>query len=163
MRLFLDSLLIQNSQVGCHIYQEHRADPSLIHLQEINRSLACECLENMREENDPFTFAQAHHFMAIACLYNHGLIRAGTFHHKRAVEAIKRNNIRFVPSQQGLPCTRAAFSEEVHERAVFLAQVVYSEINKRFLAGDPEDPELDLEKQFRYELPVRKHPLLLLC
>lgn len=112
----------------------------------------------MQESDDPFTFAQAHHFMAIACLYNHGLLR-GTYHHKIAVATIKRHNIRFAPSAHGSSSyDSTVFSEGVHERAVFLAQVVYSEINQRLFAGEQEDPDLDLESQFRYELPVRIFP-----
>lgn len=117
--------------------------------------LARNALGSMRSEDDPFTFAQAHHFMAVACLYNHGL-GSGRMHHKKAVAAIKRHDIRFVPRMPplGVACVRSVFGEEVHERAVFLAQVIYSEINNRFIGGEAEDSGLDLEKQFRYELPV---------
>lgn len=117
--------------------------------------LTWEWLAEMRENDDPLQLAKAYHFLSMACLYTHNLA-IGKRYQSMAFEIIKRNDIRFVPHSSGtnlLPSTRE-FSEEVHERATFLGQLVYSELDLQLVVGEPAELSADLEQQFRYELPV---------
>jgi hypothetical protein len=142
--------------VGCHLYQESRVDFSLLHMEAMNMQLAMEALASMREEDDPFQLARAYGFLAMAFLYTHNLA-IGKRYMRRVFEIVNRNNIRFVPLSGDLDgfLPIPEFSEDVHERAAFLSQMVYTEFDLQFVAGIPADFCFDLEDQFRYELPVR--------
>lgn len=117
--------------------------------------LTWESLSDMREEVDPFQLARAYHFLSMACLYTHNLA-VGKRYQSISFDILKRNNIRFVPSSSGhnvLPTVRE-FSEEAHERASFLGQLIYSELDLQLVVGEPAELSAELEHQFRYELPV---------
>jgi hypothetical protein len=80
---------------------------------------------------------------------------------KLVAGTIKRNDIRFVPrhtvgymANQHINSPVSEFSEEVHERASFLSEVLYSEVDLILLTGGKETALLDLHTQFQQELPV---------
>ena len=113
----------------------------------------------MADHVDPFTLAQAWGFMGSATIFTHNITR-GKHYLRRCIELVKMNDIRFVPHLTGdeedvTSAPRLDFTEEVHERAVFLAQLIYWLTYMNLLDGHSEEHCADLEHQFRFELPVR--------
>jgi hypothetical protein len=107
----------------------------------------------MREEDDPFRYVQVFQFIATGSLHS-GLIVTTKRVLKRALEAVVRNNLRFVPSKSQLFPILPEFSEAVHERAECLAQLIYIQVHLDLADGDPLEGYGELEEQFRNELPV---------
>lgn len=140
---------------GCHLYQERRREFSLLHIQTKHLHLTCASLLDIKEEADPFMCALANHFMALICYYTHAL-RHGERYRRRVMEIIQRNNIRFVPSSDtgDIGSGILEYSEEVHERAAFLAEQIYTETDIHMIIGYREELCGDVEQQFRFELPV---------
>jgi hypothetical protein len=110
----------------------------------------------MREEDDPFCKAQAWIFMASASIFTHNITRAKHYL-RRVVEIVKRNGIRFVLSRLNAGDPEDAtvgYTEEAHERAAFMAQLLYWLTYLYLLDGHSEVYRDELERQFRDELPV---------
>lgn len=100
-------------------------------------------MKTIDEQEDPFSFALAYFYMGLA----HGYAQNSTMAIRtlrKSVESIRRNGIRYMPishgnaSQQGpnVLTSLPEFSEEVHERAVFLSQMLHSE-TFMYMAGQP--------------------------
>ena len=126
-----------------------------MHLQ-----LCWESLIPMREEDDPFTKVQAWSFMASAAIFTHNITRSKHYL-KRCVEIVKRNDIRFVlrsteeDTDHVISSRSLEFTEEAHERAVLLGQILYWLTYLYLLDGHSEEFSSAIERQFRFELPVR--------
>jgi hypothetical protein len=145
---------------GCNLYSERRKDYIFASNLDVYIRLAWESIASMAEEDDPLSFAQAHQFMSLACIYNHDL-SLGRQLLKEAVRIIRRNNIRFVPSQdlyederKRMPAT--SLPEKDHERISFLSELIFSEVYIKILSGDADwEMSSDLHHQFLKELSVR--------
>lgn len=108
----------------------------------------------MQEDEDPFAKAQGWMFMASGSISTHNIIQ-GKYYLKRCLDIVKRNDIRFVPHSEGaILSSTLEITEEVHERVVFLGQLIYWLGYMYLLDGHSEDDCSDLELQFRFELPV---------
>lgn len=113
----------------------------------------------MKEENDPLAKAQGWIFMASASVFTHNITRAKHYL-KRCLEIVKRNDIRFVPrSTDGISSFTLELTEENHERVVFLGQLLYWLSYLYLLDGHSEEEFTNLERQFRFELPVSDRSL----
>lgn len=115
--------------------------------------LCWESLLPMREEDDPMGKAQAWLFMTSASCFTHNIVRAKVFI-KRCLDTVKRNGIRFLPHSDEISSDTLELTEENHERVVFLGQLLYWLVYLYLVDGHVEDAMHDLERQFRFELPV---------
>lgn len=117
---------------GRHHYQLSRMDFSLWGSQGVLTQLTFRFLSMIRLEDEPLTFAQAHWMTALAMMVV-GNPNLAWKHYRRAVIAIKRHDIRFVPNTlidfPRIPSVTAGFipSEEDHERVAFLSKILYLE------------------------------------
>jgi hypothetical protein len=99
----------------------------------------------MREQDDPISLARA--FWAMAIVYTFpSSIRAAERYLLRSVDIIRRHNLRFVPmstgdttQQVGISSFIPPFSEQLHERIAFLADMLHVE-TFLYIAGQPGGP-----------------------
>lgn len=149
--------------VGCVFYQERRGSYFLSGIQSAHLQLALDALGTMREEDDPFSLAQANFFMGMA--YGHTQVIASAKQYlMRAVQITRRHNIRFVPmSEEGSPHSPPEFTEEVHERVAFLAHMLHLETAMYLVDKPPSAPPgVNFEEHIEYQLPVSASLLLFL-
>lgn len=151
---------------GAQAFQEQQGHFGLLYIQALHLHFTLEAFHTMKEEDDPFALAQANFFMGMA--YGHiQKIHVAARYLKRSVGIVRRNRIRFIPMLSGDEtndlCSLPPFSEEVHERAAFLAQMLYSEIVV-YLLGQPGANlgKSPWESHLTDELPVRAESHLLL-
>lgn len=143
------------------MYQERRGDFTYLYLIGLNMQMAWEAVAGMREEDDPFLLAQTYHYLFFGFMHSNNLIPAKRFL-RRSAGIVKRYNIRFVPISNSDAAAHSShvvssippFSDEIWERAVLLAKLVYSDIHLHLVTGHFENVCTDLETQFRMELPV---------
>ena len=80
------------------------------------------------------------------------ILQMGILYAQKGYDFIKAGNLRFVPT-----CGRPPpFSQDLHEKLASLSQAIYW-VNYTFLMRGGPEPQhtiIDLEKQFRQELPV---------
>lgn len=126
---------------GSQFYQEEHGQYFLLHVQAGHLLLSREALKTIQEKDDPFTYAQAHFYLGFAYTYARSIL-PGKRHLKRAVEALRRNNIRFVPMSTGdmeeyNPISTVVEPLDlVRERITLLSGVVFVEI-MFYLVGQP--------------------------
>jgi hypothetical protein len=146
--------------VGCHMYQEYQGHFGLLYIQAVHLRLSLEALATMVEEDDPVSLARANHFMAMAHAYTRN-VRSSKYYLRKTVDIIQRRQIRCVPisrtdsaHHESKVLTKVPpFSEEVHERVVFLAQMLYAGTFV-YLAGQPEGFGSAFDDSFDFGLPV---------
>lgn len=126
---------------GSQFYQEEHGQYFLLSIQAGHLLLSQEALKTMQEKGDPFTYAQAHFYMGFAYTYARSVV-LGNRLLKRAVEVIRRNNIRFVPMSTGDLAEHNLVSAVVEpldlmrERVTLLSGVVFIGIIF-YLVGQP--------------------------
>lgn len=134
------------NQFNSHIYG---AFPFIYHKAYFSH-LAFESLWNTRAEDDPFLYVQALQTMAsffLAVRYKLWAKRLV----ERAAATVCEYEIRFMPRQEAQPIP--AFSEEIHERAVCLSQLIYAQICLDIL-DESNDTLIELESEMEDELAV---------
>jgi len=102
--------------------------------------------------------------MTYACYWtHHGHL--GFRFLKICAQALQRNNIRFVPVSAGNAIEQVAvpeYSEEVHERTIVLSKTLCTSVLS-FLFSSSEELCIDIERQFRDELPCAYPALFQTC
>lgn len=117
---------------GSTYYQEILGSYCMLPAQAMHLQCSLDALHSMREEDDPLSLAQAYFYMGMAHAYMQA-IKVGKRYFKKCVDVVQRNKIRFVPISNGdgdslnIISTPPESQECVHERVVFLAQMVYLE------------------------------------
>lgn len=106
-------------------------------------------LKSMNPAEDPLSAARAYHMFSTAFLYVRAPI-PGNRYMKITLDVVKKAKIQFISPSETLP----EFSEELHEKIVFLGHLVYSQITLRLVEGGPPSACTYLEQQFREELHV---------
>ena len=115
---------------GCHFYQYKHPNYSLLQYQGELLRATYEALDMMRPEDDPLAYAQAQIHMSMAVM-SAGNFNIALNHLRKGVSTIRRFNIRFI--LQGMGGNDDAvqeiggYSEEAHERAVFLSKILHFE------------------------------------
>jgi hypothetical protein len=150
---------------GCHFYQERLGRYFLLPIRSKHLHLALQALRTMKEEDDPFSFAQANFFIGTAYLYVRA-VHVGNRYLKRAIQTIKRNNIRFVSSSRrdyissepnpniDPPLPETESLEIVYERCLLLGELVYIGV-VFYMIGQPTVKfDIVLEDYFLSQLPV---------
>lgn len=127
----------------------------LLPVHAMHLRLTIDALNSMVEEDNPFTFAQANFYLGLLYSYSVGAFREAKYHCQKAIEAVRRNRIRFVSISTGSHVgIKRENAEELHEKAVFLGQMLYMETHV-YLIGQPSfSTKFDLGEEFKAELPV---------
>jgi hypothetical protein len=122
---------------GCQFYQQLQGRFNLSHVEATHQKLTLTSLTSMNEE-DLLSLAQANIWMGLGCIYRR-LFRQAKPYMKTSLQII-RKNIRFFGGDTTTRQEKSMISpvppEEVHERVVFLSQVLYIEAAV-YLIGQP--------------------------
>lgn len=131
---FIHPFFIHFAEVsGCHFYQHNRSDFSLLQHQDELLRTTYEALNTMRPEDDPLAYAQAQIYMSMAVMNtgNTENIKIAMSHLRKGANTIRTFNISFVPQGAGgngsIVQEIEGYSEEAHERAVFLSKILHFE------------------------------------
>jgi hypothetical protein len=140
--------------VGCHFYQPRRADFPMREVQDAHFALACQALQQMKEEDDPFIYGQANHCLALSALYSQAT-EAAIAYHEEAVKVAERNRLHIL-KDPGYMVSDPAHLEasEVLERAVFLGTLFHMEIVLDTFGTKKRTLCYAIEEEFRYRFPV---------
>lgn len=141
--------------VGCHFYQARRADFSMRDMQNAHLAVVYQTLQQMKEEDDPFVYGQAHHSLALSALYSQETLAAIAYH-EEAIKIVERNGLHILKTT-GNTISDPAHIEapEVLERAVFLGTLLHTEIMLDFFGAKKRTLCYTIEDEFRYRFPVR--------
>ena len=131
-------------------------------LQDNHLTLAYQALRRMKEEDDPFIYGQAHHYLALICLCSQS-IQTATSYHDEAVRIVERHGLHVLqdPGSAIYDQTHPETSE-VLERAVFLGTLLHTEIVLEILNAKKRTLCYTIEKEFRYRFPVRPPDIFLM-
>ena len=143
---------------GCHFYQHSRSDFSLLQHQHELLQTTYEALDTMRPEGDPLAYAQAHIYMSMAVM-NAGNIKVAMAHLRKGANTIRTFDIRFVPrgigGNENVVQEIGGYSEEPHERAVFLSKILHFEAYlSLYVMGLPGIQSFNADRDLR-KLSVR--------
>ena len=109
--------------------------------------LVWDSFKDMVEDDSSFAVAQAYLCMALAYFYSqHANLGRKLF--QKAIALFKAHWIDFTAS------TMPDLTESLQERIAFLGEAIYTEIDCTFMFGFVQEFTLDLEHDFRHELPV---------
>ena len=64
-------------------------------LEKAHLMLAYQTLQGMKEEDDPFSYSQAHHCISLSALCSLNT-RTGIAHHEEAVKIVERNGLHII-------------------------------------------------------------------
>lgn len=148
---------------GCVFYQERRLGRyGLLSILAGHFQLTLAALATMKEEDDPLALARAYWAMTIAHVFPSSVSAAQRYLFK-SMEVIRRNNLRFIrcAADNGSQLDSIVspvveeFSEEVHERVAYLADMLHVETYV-YIAGQPGGPYYYHSEDFyKNALPVR--------
>ena len=140
--------------VGCHFYQARPPDLSVQGIQNTHFALACQTLQQMKEEDDPFVYGQAYHYLALTALYFQAA-EAAVAYHEEAVKITERNSLHILGDPGHVISDFAHFeASEVLERAVFLGALLYTEIVLDMFGVKKRTLCYTIEEEFRCRFPV---------
>ena len=124
--------------------------PSMVRFYTRRSQLVWECLAETLKGKDYRAIVRALMVATSGCILLR-MTQMGVLYVQKSCDAIKMGNLRFVPTHGRPP----EFSEDLHEALANLSQTIYW-ANYLFLMRDGPEPRatLDLEKEFRQELPV---------
>ena len=140
--------------IGCHLYVGHRKDHSVLGMQNGHLALAYQALQSMKEEDDPFIYGQAHHYLTVSAMCTQAISTAVAYH-EAAVEIVERNGLH-VLKDPGCMISDPAHLEasEVLERAVFLSTLLHIEMVLDVIGAKKRTLCYAIEEEFRYRFPV---------
>jgi hypothetical protein len=142
--------------LGCNLYQERKGEYCFLYTMCIYLRQTKEAMMSMREEDDPLSYAEACHFMALLCVYNHNGI-LGKEYFMKAMRVVDTYDIRFAPrfeSNNAVSSPHSSSGEQLLARVALLCQLIYFQLHSTLIIGETEDLCYDLRLQFMKELPV---------
>lgn len=127
----------------------------MLDMQNAHFTLAYQTLQRMNEQDDPFVYGQAHHYLALSSLYSEETPTAIAYH-EEAVKIVERNNLHIL-KEAGHIISDPAHLEtaEVLERAVFLGTLLHMEVMLEVFGAKKRTLCYTIEEEFRYRFPVR--------
>lgn len=109
----------------------------------------------MKEEDDPFVYGQAHHYLALNALCSQGASTAITYH-EEAVNIVERNGLHFLKNPGHMISDQGHIDpSEVLERVVFLGALLHTEIALDMFGVKKRTLCHAIEDEFRHRFPVR--------
>jgi hypothetical protein len=123
-------------------------------MQNAHLTLAYQALRQMKEEDDPFIYGQAHHCLALSALYSQ-VTEAAIAYHEEAVKIAERNRLHILKDPGHMISDPAHLeASEVLERAVFLGSLLHMEIVLDMFGTKKRTLCYAIEEEFRYRFPV---------
>jgi len=123
-------------------------------MQNAHFALACQALQQMKEEDDPFVYGQAYHYLALSALYSQAT-DAAVAYHEEAVKIVERNGLHILKDPGHMISDLAHLeASEVLERAVFLGALLHMEIVLDMFGTKERTLCYMIEEEFRYKFPV---------
>ena len=140
--------------MGCYLYQTHRSDFSMQEMQYAHLAVACQTLQQMKEDDDPFSYGQAYHYLALCALVSQRA-KAAIGYHEEAVRVVEGNRLHILKDPGPMaPDQTHLEASEVLERAVFLGTLLHMEIVLEILGIKERALCYAIEEEFRYRFPV---------
>lgn len=148
--------------IGCYFHQSRRGDFSLREMQEGHLTLAHQALQQIKEEDDPFVYGQAHHYLALVYLCSQR-IQPAILYHEEAVRIVERHGLHILQDRGSVILDQTHLeASEVLERAVFLGTLLHMEIVLEMVNAKKRTLCYAIEKEFRYRFPVSLPDLFLM-
>ena len=123
-------------------------------MQGAHLALAYQTLHQMKEEDDPFIYGQAHHYMALSALCSQATPTANAYH-EEAVKIVERNGLHILKDPGHMISDPAHLeASEVLERAVFLGTLLHMDIVLDMFNTKERTICYAIEEEFRYRFPV---------
>lgn len=123
--------------------------------------LAYQTLQRMKEEDDPFIYAQAHHYLSVSAMVGQRTPTA-TVYHEEAVKIVERNGLHILKDPDCMISDQTHLeASEVLERAVLLATLLHIEIVLGLFNPKKRTLCYAIEEEFRYRFPVCPSGLLI--
>ena len=123
-------------------------------MQNTHLALAYQALQQMKEEDDPFIYGQAYHYLALNALYSQAT-QAAIAYHEEAVKIVERNDLHILKDPGHMISDLAHLeASEVLERAVFLGTLLHMEIMLDMFNTKKRTLCYPIEEEFRYRFPV---------
>ena len=140
--------------IGCHFYRARREGFATQEMQDTHLALAYQNLQQMKEEDDPFAYGQAHHYLALSALCFQATQPAIAYH-EEAVKIVERNDLHILKDPGHMISDPSHLeASEVLERAVFLGTLLHMEIVLDMFNAKKRTLCYAIEKEFRYRFPV---------
>ena len=123
-------------------------------MQNAHLTLAYQTLQQMKEEDDPFVFGQAHHYLSLSALHSQA-IQIAIAYHEEAVKIVERNGLHILKDPGHMISDPSHLeAAEVLERAVFLGTLLHTEIALDMFNEKKRSLCYAFEEEFRYRFPV---------
>jgi len=123
-------------------------------MQNAHLTLAYQALQQMKEEDDPFVYGQAYHYLALNALYSQAA-EAAVVYHEEAVKIVERNGLHVLKDPDRVVSDLAHLeASEVLERAVFLGALLHMEIVLDMFGTKKRTLCYTIEEEFRCKFPV---------
>lgn len=149
--------------MGCYLHQTHREDFSLREMQYTHLAAAYQTLQQMKEEDDPFSYGQAHHYLALCALLSQR-VEAAIGYHEEAVRIVEGNRLHILKDPGPMaPDQTHLEASEVLERAVFVGTLLHMEIVLETLNIKKRTLCYAIEEEFRFRLPVCRSDFFLMA
>lgn len=140
--------------IGCHFHRARDADLSMREMENTHLALTYQTLQQMKEEDDPFIYGQAHHYLALSALYSQPISTAIAYH-EEAVKIVERNNLHILKDTGHMISDQSHLeASEVLERAVFLSTLLVVEIVLDMVGAKKRALCYAIEEEYHYKFPV---------
>ena len=140
--------------LGCHFYRADRGDFATQEMQDTHLALAYQNLQQMKEEDDPFVYGQAHHYLALGALHFQATQPAIAYY-EEAVKIVERNGLHILKDPGHVMSDPSHLdASEVLERAVFLGTLLHMETVLDMFNAEKRGLCYAIENEFYYRLPV---------
>ena len=117
----------------------------------------------MKEEDDPFSYGQAHHYLALCALLSQR-VEAAIGYHEEAVRIVEGNRLHILKDPGPMaPDQTHLEASEVLERAVFVGTLLHMEIVLETLNIKKRTLCYAIEEEFRFRLPVCRSDFFLMA
>lgn len=123
-------------------------------MQNAHLALAYQTLQRMKEEDDPFVFGQAHHYLSLSALHSQATQTAIAYH-EEAAKIVERNGLHILKDPGHMISDPSHLeAAEVLERAVFLGTLLHTEVVLDMFNAKKRTLCYAFEEEFRYRFPV---------
>lgn len=133
----------------------------MLEMQYAHLRFAYQALQRMKEGDDPFIYGQAHHYLSLSALICQRTPTATTYH-EEAVRIVERHSLHILKDPGCMIADQTHLeASEVLERAVFLANLLHTEIVLGIFNPKKRPLCYAIEEEFRHRFPVRLSDLFL--
>lgn len=125
-------------------------------IQNAHLALTYQTLQGMKEEDDPFVYGQAHHYLALGALYSQATPTAIAYH-EEAVKIVERNGLHVLRDTGHMISDPGHLeASDILERTVFLGTLLHTEIVLEMFGAKKRTLCYKIEDELCYRFPVRQ-------